>query len=119
MDNNQTYDLNFTTILRPARPDRHPASVSAGSATSTTKSTSLYNRFLLFFLIRTSIVTIHIFHGKKEYSVEYMDGQVVNSTEYSCFPWEKRVVTIWNTCPVTILPLSGMARPFGAALVGQ
>ena len=32
--------------------------------------------------------------------MKYMDGQVVNFTEYSFFPWEKRIVTI--------LPLTGI-----------
>ena len=35
-----------------------------------------------------------LFHGKKEYSVKYVDDQVVNVMEYSFFPWKKRVVTI-------------------------
>ena len=54
------------------------------------------------------------FHGKKEYSVEYMDGQFHGILLLSV---EKEGCDY--TCPVTILPLSGMARPFRAALVGQ
>ena len=43
---------------------------------------------------------------KKEYSVKYMDGQVVNFTEYYFFSVEKEGGD--NTCPVTILPLTSI-----------
>ena len=45
-----------------------------------------------------------LFPREKEYSVKYIDGQVVNFTEYSFFPWKEdgdNTAADWNRWETT------------------